>query len=147
MDKRIQEAVDLFQQVLIYGTERVLRSVEDPLWNEYSPEQMQVLNIIGKEGAMTAGRIATLQGVHKSAVSNRLKKLKDRELLHVLQSDDKREKLLDLTDKGRLVVKHTNQVLHGYIEKLLINQVNDQEIEQFLTTFRKLKEIMKTNGE
>lgn len=147
MDKRIQEAVDLFQQVLIYGTERVLRSVEDPLWNEYSPEQMQVLNIIAKEGAMTAGRIATLQGVHKSAVSNRLKKLKDRELLHVLQSEDKREKLLDLTDKGREVVKHSNQVLHGYIEKLLINQVDDQEIEQFLTTFRKLKEIMKTEGE
>lgn len=147
MDKRIQEAVDLFQQVLIYGTERVLRSVEDPLWKEYSPEQMQVLNIIAKEGAMTAGRMATLQGVHKSAVSNRLKKLMDRELLHVLQSDDKREKLLDLTDKGREAVEHSNRVLHGYIEKLLINQVDDQEIEQFLMTFRKLKEIMKTDGE
>lgn len=147
MDKRIQEAVDLFQQVLIYGTERVLRSVEDPLWKEYSPEQMQVLNIIAKEGAMTAGRIAMLQGVHKSAVSNRLKKLKDNELLHVLQSDDKREKLLDLTEKGRVAAKHSNEVLHGYIEKLLINQVDDQEIEQFLMTFRKLKEILKTNGE
>jgi len=147
MDKRIQEAVNLFQQVLIYGTERVLRSVEDPLWNEYSPEQMQVLNIIAKEGAMTAGRIATLQGVHKSAVSNRLKKLKDRELLYVQQSDDKREKLLNLTDKGRKAVEHSNKVLNSYIEKLLINQVDDQEIEQFLMTFRKLKEIMKTNGE
>jgi len=147
MDKRIQEAVELFQQVLIYGTERVLRSVEDPLWKEYSPEQMQVLNIIAKEGATTSGRIAMLQGVHKSAVSNRLKKLLDKDLLQVLKSEDKREKLLDLTDKGREAVKHSNKVLNGYIEKILINQVDDQEIEQFLMTFRKLKQILKTDGE
>ena len=28
----------------------------------------------------------------------------------------------------------------------MIHQVDDQEIEQFLTTFRKLKEILKTDG-
>ena len=146
MDKRIQEAVDLFQQVLIYGTERVLRSVEDPLWKEYSPEQMQMLNIIAKEGPMTAGRMAALQGVHKSAVSNRMKKLLDKELLCSLETEDKRQKLLDLTDKGREAVRHSNQVLHSYVEKLVMNHVDDQEIEQFLMTFRKLKEILKMNG-
>jgi len=146
MDKRIQEAVELFQQVLIYGTERVLRGVEDPLWKEYSPEQMQVLNIVAKEGAMTAGRLATLQGVHKSAISSRLKKLQDKELLQVLPSSDKREKVLDLTDKGREAVEHSNKVIYDYIEKIMINEVDDQEIEQFLTTFRKLKEILKTDG-
>ena len=76
MDKRIQEAVSLFEEVLIYGTERVIKSVDDPLWKEYSPEQIQVLKLIHKEGEITSGRLAILQGVHKSAISNRLKKLK-----------------------------------------------------------------------
>lgn len=146
MDKRIQEAVELFQQVLIYGTERVLRSVEDPLWKEYSPEQIQVLNIISKEGPITSGRMAMLQGVHKSAVSNRLKKLLDKELLQIKPSVDKREKLLDLTDQGRKVVERSNEALYAYIEKLMSDHVDDQEIEQFLMTFRKLKEILKMNG-
>ena len=146
MDKRIQEAIELFEEVLIYGTERVLRSVEDPLWKEYSPEQIQLLKMIGKEDSLTAGRLADLQGVHKSAVSNRLKKLLDKELVKVKPSTDKREKLLTLTDLGKSVVDQSGAVLHEYIEMLLSDRVNDQEIDQFLVTFRKLKEILKMNG-
>jgi len=146
MDKRIQEAIELFEEVLIYGTERVLRSVEDPLWKEYSPEQIQLLKMIGKEDSLTAGRLADLQGVHKSAVSNRLKKLLDKELVKVKPSTDKREKLLTLTDQGKSIVDQSGAVLHEYIEMLLSDRVNDQEIDQFLVTFRKLKEILKMNG-
>ena len=146
MDNRIQEAIELFEEVLIYGTERVLRSVEDPLWKEYSPEQIQLLKMIGKEDSLTAGRLADLQGVHKSAVSNRLKKLLDKELVKVKPSTDKREKLLTLTDQGKSIVDQSGAVLHEYIEMLLSDQVNDQEIDQFLVTFRKLKEILKMNG-
>jgi hypothetical protein len=38
MDKRIEEAVELFQQVLIYGTERVFRS-EDPSGKNTHPNK------------------------------------------------------------------------------------------------------------
>lgn len=146
MDKRIQEATDLFEEVLIYGTERVLKSVDNPLWKEYSPEQMQVLKLISKEESMTAGRLALLQGVHKSAISSRLKKLVEKELVVIMPSGDRREKLIELTDKGQEVVEQSKQVLDEYIGSLLSDHVNDQEIEQFLVTFRKLKEILKMDG-
>lgn len=146
MDKRIQEAVSLFEEVLIYGTERVIRSVDDPLWREYSPEQIQVLKLIHKEGEITSGRLAILQGVHKSAISNRLKKLKEKELVDTKSSGDKREKILVLTPQGETVIKRSDEVLNEYIGKLLSNQVNDQEIDQFLVMFRKLSKIMKMNG-
>lgn len=146
MDKRIQEAVSLFEEVLIYGTERVIRSVDDPLWKEYSPEQMQVLKLIYKEGEITSGRLAILQGVHKSAISNRLKKLIEKEVISIKPSGDKREKILVLTALGETVIKRSDAVLHEYIAKLMTNKVDDQEIEQFLVTFRKLKEILKMNG-
>jgi DNA-binding MarR family transcriptional regulator len=146
LDKRIQEAVSLFEEVLIYGTERVIRSVDDPLWREYSPEQIQVLKLIHKEGEITSGRLAILQGVHKSAISNRLKKLKEKELVDTKSSGDKREKILVLTPQGESVIKRSDEVLNEYIGKLMSNQVNDQEIDQFLVMFRKLSKIMKMNG-
>jgi MarR family transcriptional regulator, teicoplanin-associated locus regulator len=146
LDKRIQEAVSLFEEVLIYGTERVIKSVDDPLWKEYSPEQIQVLKLIHKEGEITSGRLAILQGVHKSAISNRLKKLKEKELVDTKPSGDKREKILVLTPEGETVIKRSDEVLYEYIENLMSNQVNDQEIDQFLVMFRKLRKILKMNG-
>ena len=146
MDERIQEATELFEEVLIYGTERVLKSVEHPLWKEYSPEQMQVLKLISKEESMTAGRLAVLQGVHKSAISSRLKKLLEKELIVIMPSTDKREKLLAITDKGQQIVRQSKIVLDEYIGSLLSDHVNEKEMEQFLVTFRKLKEILKMDG-
>jgi len=146
LDKRIIEAISLFEEVLIYGTERVIRSVDDPLWKEFSPEQIQVMKLINKEGEITSGRLAILQGVHKSAISNRLKKLKEKELVDTKSSGDKREKIIMLTEQGQEVIKRSDEVLHEYIGKLMSNQVDDQEIDQFLVTFRKLREILKMNG-
>jgi len=146
LDKRIIEAISLFEEVLIYGTERVIRSVDDPLWKEFSPEQIQLMKLINKEGEITSGRLAILQGVHKSAISNRLKKLKEKELVDTKSSGDKREKIIMLTEQGQAVIKRSDEVLHEYIGKLMSNQVDDQEIDQFLVTFRKLREILKMNG-
>lgn len=146
MDERIKEAVSLFEEVLIYGTERVIRSVDDPIWKEYSPEQIQVLKLIYKEGEITSSRLAILQGVHKSAISNRIKKLMEKELIDTKPSGDKREKILVLTSLGEDVINESDRVLHEYIGKLMSNQVDDREIDQFLVTFRKLREILKMNG-
>lgn len=146
MDMRIKEAVDLFQEVLFYGTERVIRAVDNPLWEEFSPEQIQSLKLISTEGRVTSARLAILQGVHKSAVSNRTKKLLQKELIQVVQTADRREKLLELTEAGQQVIEESDRVLAEYLEKLMSEQVNDQEIDQFLVIFRKLSAIMKTDG-
>lgn len=146
MDGRIQEAVDLFQEVLVYGTERVIKSVDHPLWKEYSTEQIQMLKLIGTEKQITSARLAILQAVHKSAISSRIKKLLQKEVIHVVETTDKREKLLELTDKGQALVLELDHVLTNYLEKLLSENIADQEIEQFLVIFRKLKTIIKMDG-
>ncbi|ALS79842.1 MULTISPECIES: winged helix DNA-binding protein [Planococcus] len=146
MDGRIKEAVDLFQEVLVYGTERVIKSVDHPLWKEYSPEQIQMLKLIGTEQQITSSRLAVLQAVHKSAISSRIKKLLQKEVIQVVQTADKREKLLELTDKGQALILELDQVLTDYIEKLMSENIADEEIDQFLTIFRKLKTIIKMDG-
>ncbi|ANU26527.1 MarR family winged helix-turn-helix transcriptional regulator [Planococcus versutus] len=146
MDTRINEAVDLFQEVLIYGTERVIKSVDHPLWREYSPEQIQMLKLIDKETQVTSTRLAVLQAVHKSAISSRIKKLLQKEVIQVVQTTDRREKLLELTTKGQALILELDQVLTDYIGKLMSENIADEEIDQFLTIFRKLKKIIKMDG-
>ncbi|TWT04245.1 winged helix DNA-binding protein [Planococcus sp. CPCC 101016] len=146
MDARIKEAVDLFEEVMIYGTERVIKSVDHPLWNEYSPEQIQMLKLIGKEKQITSARLAVLQAVNKSAISSRIKKLLQKEVVRVVQTTDRREKLLELTDKGQAIILELDKVLTEYIEKLMAENIADEEIDQFLTIFRKLKTILKMDG-
>ena len=146
MDQRIKEAVDLFTDVMVYGTEKVIKSVDDPLWKEYSPEQMQMLKLISKEKQVTSSRLAVLQSVHKSAISSRIKKLLQKELIRIADSDDKRTKMLEITDAGREVLKQSEKALTEYIEKLMSAHIEDEEIDQFLIIFRKLKKILKMDG-
>lgn len=146
MDQRIREAVDLFTEVMIYGTERVIKSVDDPLWKEFSPEQLQMLKLISKEKQVTSSRLAVLQSVHKSAISSRSKKLLQKELIRVVQTGDKREKMLEITDAGKAVLQQSDKVLTEYIEKLMSDHIEDQEIDQFLAIFRKLKDVLKEDG-
>src|SRR5690606_4468433 len=131
---------------MMYGTERVIKSVDHPLWNEYSPEQIQMLKLISKEKRVTSARLAVLQAVHKSAISSRIKKLLQKEVIQVVQTEDRREKMLELTDKGQAILMDLEKVLTDYIEKLISQNIADEEIDQFLTIFRKLKTIIKMDG-
>lgn len=146
MDQRIKEAVDLFTEVMVYGTEKVIKSVDHPLWKEYSPEQMQMLKLISKERRVTSSRLAVLQSVHKSAISSRIKKLLQKELIRIAETDDKRTKMLEITDAGREVLAQSDKALTEYIEKLMSEHIEDKEIDEFLIIFRKLSKILKVNG-
>ncbi|MCM3612189.1 winged helix DNA-binding protein [Planococcus sp. MERTA32b] len=146
MDQRIKEAVDLFTEVMVYGTEKVIKSVDHPLWKEYSPEQMQMLKLISKEKRVTSSRLAVLQSVHKSAISSRIKKLLQKELIRIAETDDKRTKMLEITDAGREVLAQSDKALTEYIEKLMSEEIEDKEIDEFLIIFRKLKKILKMDG-
>ncbi|VWX33784.1 MarR family winged helix-turn-helix transcriptional regulator [Exiguobacterium oxidotolerans] len=144
MKDNLREAVVLFEEVMIHGTERVLKSVESPVWRLYSPEQLHLLKIVGKYGPIASGRIAVMQGVHKSAISNRLKKLNEKGLVEVERAeDDHRTKQIILTQAGHDVVEESNQAIYLYLEQLIDGKVEDDEIQQFIETFKKVKSILK----
>lgn len=144
MKENLREAVQLFEEVMIHGTERVLKSVDSPVWRLYSPEQLHLLKLVGKYGPIASGRIAVIQGVHKSAISNRLKKLNEHGLVEVERSeDDHRTKRIILTNAGKEVVEASDQAIYSYLEQLIDGKVDDDEIKQFIETFRKVKAILK----
>ncbi|TKD69961.1 MarR family winged helix-turn-helix transcriptional regulator [Pseudalkalibacillus hwajinpoensis] len=148
MNKKLCEAVALFEEVIMYGTERVIRSFEHQIFEEYSSEQLQMLQIISKSGHISPGKLASLQGVHKSAISNRFKKLETKGLVTTVDSEeDLRGKSIALTDKGHEVVTLFNEVIYDHVEKIVLDDFHESEIDEFLRIFRKLSTILKTEGD
>ncbi|PID14192.1 MarR family transcriptional regulator [Sporosarcina sp. P34] len=145
MRNQLQEAVELFEEVMIYGTEHVVKNLDVPIWKDYSPEQIHVLKILSAYGQLSSGQLAEIQGVHKSAISSRLKKLVEKDLVQSEKDvKDQRMNRISLTEKGHEVLSISNAAINESIENLLKDQIDEQELEQFIKTFRKLKSILVT---
>ncbi len=144
MGKQLDTAIELFKDIMIYGTERVIKSIDHEVFHDYSPEQLHMMQILSKTEGVSPGRLAALQGVHKSAVSNRVKKLAQQEIVVIHGSEkDQRGKTIHLTEKGIEIIQTSNQVISRHIESLLSDQLEDEEIEEFIRIFIKLKSILK----
>lgn len=147
MREKLEEAIELFQEVLIYGSEHVVKSVHVDVWDEYSPEQIQVLKILSTQGPLSNGKLAEIQGVHKSAISTRLKKLEEKGLVSSDKDpNDQRAKIVQLTASGEEVLKKSDEAVYESIEKLFVGKVKEHEIDTFINTFRKLKDILHMKG-
>ncbi|MDW0110063.1 MarR family winged helix-turn-helix transcriptional regulator [Sporosarcina aquimarina] len=143
MKETLLEAIELFEEVIIYGTEHFLKSVQSPIWKEYSPEQIQTLKLLAAYGSLSNGKLADLQGVHKSAITARLKKLEDKGLVRTERSEqDQRAKVVRLTDAGQEILAASNTAINETIAKLFHDEISEEELVQFVSTFRKLKDIL-----
>ena len=145
MKNQLQEAVELFEEVMIYGTEHVVKNLDVPIWKDYSPEQIHVLKILSAYGQLSSGQLAEIQGVHKSAISSRLKKLVEKDLVQSEKDvNDQRMNRISLTEKGHEVLSISNAAINESVENLLKDQIDEQELGRFIKTFRKLKSILVT---
>ncbi|WP_336824751.1 MarR family transcriptional regulator [Sporosarcina sp. USHLN248] len=147
MREKLEEAIELFQEVLIYGSEHVVKTVNVDVWNDYSPEQIQVLKILSTQGPLSNGKLAEIQGVHKSAISTRLKKLEEKGLVSSDKDpNDQRAKIVQLTTSGEEVLKKSDEAVYESIVKLFVGKVEEHEVDTFVNTFRKLKDILHMKG-
>ena len=147
MKELMREAVQLFEEVMFHGAEHVIEAMEGDVWRDYSREQLQLLKLLEQFGPIQAGQLAQKQGVHKSAVSNRLKKLVEKELVVSRRGQDQRERLIELTESGRRVVEAADTAVYHYVESLLDGKIEETEIEQFVRTFRKIKQLLRIGEE
>lgn len=143
MKETLLEAIELFEEVIIYGTEHFLKSVQSPIWKEYSPEQIQTLKLLSAYDSLSNGKLAELQGVHKSAITARLKKLEEKGLIRSERAQhDQRAKVVRLTDPGREILAASNTAINETIANLFTDEISEEELVQFVSTFRKLKDIL-----
>ncbi|MFB4210854.1 MarR family winged helix-turn-helix transcriptional regulator [Shouchella sp. JSM 1781072] len=142
MKSSLIEAMDVFKDVFFYGHQ----IIEEELTHEFrelSPEQLAVLIIIDLSGPLTSKEIAAFQRTHKSAVSNRLKKLQQKQLIQFKESEqDSRLKYVSFTEEGEAKMKAYQDEVHAYFTTLF-SDFETQEIAQFYQLMNKIRDRLR----
>lgn len=103
------------------------------LQNEYgiSLEQSNVLSMLKNE-SLTVSQITEKQGVNKAAVSRRVKKLLDADLVKLEKSDaniDQRLKIVNLSEKGKEYIAKRKAITSS-IANDMTSDFSTEEIEK-----------------
>ncbi|KIX90972.1 transcriptional regulator [Staphylococcus microti] len=105
-----------------------------------SREQLGVFKLLLKHKQLPLKTIAEKQGVYKTAVSKRIKKLEDKGFVKRLNSSDKREKVITLTDEGKAFYQERQQLLYeGFMNKL---NLDDSQASAFFSYMHEINQLM-----
>lgn len=109
----------------------------------YSPQQLQTLRIINKNPAISQNEIAEIQGVFKTAISNRIRKLEKDGLIAIRADQDLRKKAISITQKGNELLKLSETVIFESLDELLGERFTSEEILGFTSQLDEIVTCLK----
>ncbi|WP_308686745.1 MarR family winged helix-turn-helix transcriptional regulator [Staphylococcus epidermidis] len=132
MVRRIEDRISFLEKFINDVNTLTAKLLKD-LQTEYgiSAEQSHVLNMLSIE-ALTVGQITEKQGVNKAAVSRRVKKLLNAELVKLEKPDsntDQRLKIIKLSNKGKKYIKERKAIM-SHIASDMTSDFDSKEIEK-----------------
>lgn len=132
MVRRIEDHISFLEKFINDVNTLTAKLLKD-LQTEYgiSAEQSHVLNMLSIE-ALTVGQITEKQGVNKDAVSRRVKKLLNAELVKLEKTDsntDQRLKIIKLSNKGKKYIKERKAIM-SHIASDMTSDFDSKEIEK-----------------
>jgi MarR family transcriptional regulator, teicoplanin-associated locus regulator len=119
------------------------RMEEEEELAHFSKEQMETLRIIRKHPNISQGEIAKNQGVFKTAISNRIKKLEQSQLITIAADKDNRKRTVNLTNKGEALSLKAEDAVFGSLHQLFDEQFTEEEIKFFTAKLNKTVNILK----
>lgn len=132
MVRRIEDHITFLEKFINDVNTLTAKLLKD-LQTEYgiSAEQSHVLNMLSIE-ALTVGQITEKQGVNKAAVSRRVKKLLNAELVKLEKphsNTDQRLKIIKLSNKGKKYIKERKAIM-SHIASDMTSDFDSKEIEK-----------------
>ena len=132
MVRRIEDHISFLEKFINDVNTLTAKLLKD-LQTEYgiSAEQSHVLNMLSIE-ALTLGQITEKQGVNKAAVSRRVKKLLNAELVKLEKphsNTDQRLKIIKLSNKGKKYIKERKAIM-SHIASDMTSDFDSKEIEK-----------------
>ena len=132
MVRRIEDHISFLEKFINDVNTLTAKLLKD-LQTEYgiSAEQSHVLNMLSIE-ALTVGQITEKQGVNKAAVSRRVKKLLNAELVKLEKPDsntDQRLKIIKLSNKANKYIKERKAIM-SHIASDMTSDFDSKEIEK-----------------
>ncbi|MDD1764067.1 MAG: MarR family transcriptional regulator [Methanobacteriaceae archaeon] len=106
---------------------------------QYTLRQLYYIELINKHEGISVSEISKKLEIKKSTVSIAINQLIDLGIITKIQSkDDKRFYFLQLTPKGKEIMKMHMQVHKNTIKKIL-KILNQEEVEKFIQIVNKIK--------
>jgi DNA-binding MarR family transcriptional regulator len=106
---------------------------------QYTLRQLYYIELINKHEGISVSEISKKLEIKKSTVSVAINQLIDLGIITKIQSkDDKRFYFLQLTPKGKEIMKMHMQVHKNTIKKIL-KILNQEEVEKFIQIVNKIK--------
>ncbi|MEJ7159353.1 MarR family winged helix-turn-helix transcriptional regulator [Staphylococcus caprae] len=132
MVRRIEDHI-VFLEKFINDVNTLTAKLLKDLQNEYgiSLEQSNVLSMLKNE-SLTVSQITEKQGVNKAAVSRRVKKILDADLVKLEKSDaniDQRLKIVNLSEKGKEYIAKRKAITSS-IANDMTSDFSTEEIEK-----------------
>ncbi|MDW8565730.1 MULTISPECIES: MarR family winged helix-turn-helix transcriptional regulator [Staphylococcus] len=124
----------VFMGEFIDDVNTLLAKLLKELREEYniSKEQANVILMLENEKTMTLTEITERQGVNKAAVSRRIKKLIQAEVVEWVKTEentDQRLKYIKLSEKGKQFNHESKSIINDIVSDML-HDLSDDEIEQ-----------------
>ncbi|NWK83365.1 MarR family transcriptional regulator [Staphylococcus sp. GSSP0090] len=133
VDKTIEEAITKFQIVMLHLNKEIVEIVKETgLSNLLSREQIDAMRIIKNEGKVTINELAGLQNIFKTAASKRIAKLEEMGYVQRAYSDNKRIKLIMLSDEGETFLQRATSVMTEAVKERLGNKFSAEEVHHFV---------------
>lgn len=140
-EKRLMELIEQYSNVYLSATKRLDRVLVNRAMN-ISLEQFSILRALDSRDSMTAKELAEAMDVHKSAVTTKIARLEERQLVtREADSMDRRSFNITLTADGKEVLAESRQAVIDFIRPYF-EQLDEQELESFLKVYEKLSAML-----
>jgi DNA-binding MarR family transcriptional regulator len=125
-----RKSFEVMKQPKKFGTDKLLYSSE-----------IHTLDMIDKHPGITVTELADRQGIFKSALPKVIHKLIQKDLVYRYQeTGNKKNILLELTDKGRIAVQHHFE-FHETFDNGIMKKINSLTPEEYLFLSDILQEL------
>ncbi|WP_083315766.1 MarR family winged helix-turn-helix transcriptional regulator [Staphylococcus sp. HMSC057C08] len=136
-----------FMAMFIEDINTLMASFLEGLRKEYhiSIEQSQDLFLLDNNKSLTLSEITEKQGVNKAAISRRIKKLINLELVELVKQNenvDQRLKYVRLTDNGREYIERTKVIVND-VSTYLLQDISQSQIEETAKNLRIIDQRIK----
>lgn len=150
--QNIEQHIDFMGHFLEDINSMVAKLLED-LRHEYnvSMEQSQAVLLLDNKKSLTLSEITEKQGVNKAAISRRVKKLINLDLIQWEKQNasvDQRLKYVKLTPKGREYIERSKKII-SEVAVYLVQDLSEKQIEDTAENLsiidKRIKEYVKKN--
>lgn len=133
VDSKIEEAITKFQIVMLRLNKEIVELVKETgVSNLLSREQIEAMRIIQTEGKVTINELAALQNIFKTAASKRIGKLEEMGYVKRAYSDNKRIKLIQLSDEGAEFLQEATTKMTKVVKERIGDKFTLEEVEHFV---------------